>query len=127
MFFETPENIDFAGYADDNTPYAYSSKIEDVLSNLQGASEKLFSWFSANHLVANAGKCHLLTSSNLPVDIRITNTKISNVERVKLLGVNIEGRLNFDYHVITLLKKANKKYHALARVFNYMDTKNDVF
>ena len=42
MFFETPENIDFAGYAD-NTPYTYSSKIEDVLSNLQGASEKLFS------------------------------------------------------------------------------------
>ena len=123
MFFETPENIDFAGYADDNTPYTYSSKIEDVPSNLQGASEKLFSWFSANHLVANAGKCHLLTSSNLPVDIRITNTKISNVERAKLLGVNIEGRLNFDYHVNTLIKKSNKKYHALVRVCNYMDTK----
>ena len=122
MFLETPENIDFTGYADDNTPYTYSSKIEHVLTNLQGASEKLFSWFSANHLVANAVKCHLLTSSNFPVDIRITNTKISNVERVKLLGVNIEGRLNFDYHVNTLLKKANKKYHALARVCNYMDT-----
>ena len=74
-------------------------------------------------MVANAGKCHLLTSSNLPVDIRITNTKISNVDRGKLLGVNFEGRLNFDYHVSTLLKKENKKYHALARVFNYMDTK----
>ena len=71
-------------------------------------------------MVANAGKCHLLTSSNLPVDIGITNTKISNVERVKLLGVNFEGRLNFDYQVNTLLKKANKKYHALARVCNYM-------
>ena len=56
MFFETPENIDFARYADDNTPYIYSSKIEHVLTNLQGASEKLFCWFSANHLVANAGK-----------------------------------------------------------------------
>ena len=127
MFFETPENIDFAWYADDNTPYTYSSKIENVLTNLKGALEKLFSWFSANHLVANAGKYHLLTSSNLPVDIRITNTKISNVDRVKLLGVNFEGRLNFDYHVNTLLKKANKKYHALARVCNYMDTKNNVF
>ena len=31
MFFETPENIDFAKYADDNTPYTYSSKIEQVL------------------------------------------------------------------------------------------------
>ena len=63
----------------------------------------------ANHLVANAGKCHLLTSSNLPVDIRITNTKISNMDRVKLLGVNFEGRHNFDYHVNTLLKTATKK------------------
>ena len=74
-------------------------------------------------MVANVGKCHLLTSSNLPVDICITNTKISNVERVKLLGVNFEGTLNFDYHVNTLLKKANKKYHALASVCNYMDAK----
>ena len=123
MFFETPENIDFARYADDNTPYTYSSKIAHVLTNLQGASEKLFHWFSENHLVANAGKCHLLTSSNLPVDIRVTNSKISSVERVKLLGVNFEGRLSFDYHVDTLLKKANKKYHALARVCNYMDIK----
>ena len=126
MFSKTQKNIDFAGYADDNTPYTYSSKIEHVLTNLQnlqGASEKLFSWFSANHLVINAGKCHLLTSSNLPVHIRITNTKISNVERVKLLGVNIERRLNFDYHVDTLLKVANKKYHAFARVCNYMKTK----
>ena len=94
MFFETPKNIVFAGYADDKTLYTYFSKIEHVLTNLQGGSEKLFSWFSANHLVANTGKCHLPTSSNLPVDIRITNTKISNVEKVKLLAVNFEGRLN---------------------------------
>ena len=122
-FFETPENIDFTGYADDNTPHTYSSKIEHVLTNLQCASEKLFYWFSANHLVANAGKCHLLTGSNLPVDIRYTNTKMSNIERVKLIGVNFEGRLNLDYHVNPFLRKANKKYHALARVCNYMDTK----
>ena len=35
MFFETPKNIDFAGYADDNTPYTCSSNIEEVLENLQ--------------------------------------------------------------------------------------------
>ena len=123
MFFETPENTDFAGYADNNTLYTYSSKTEHVLTNLQGASENLFHWFSKNHLVANAGKFHLLTSSNLPVDVGVTSTEISNVERVKLLGVNFEDRLNFVYHVDTLLKKANKKYHALGRVCNYMDIK----
>ena len=45
MFFEIPENIDFAGYADDNTLYTHSSKIEHVLTNLQGALEKLFYCF----------------------------------------------------------------------------------
>ena len=68
----------FLKYLDDNTPYKYSSKIEHILTNLQGASEKLFRRFSVNHLVANAEKINLLTSSNYPVDIRITNNKISN-------------------------------------------------
>ena len=121
MFFETPQNICFAGYADDNTPYTYSSKIEEVLSNLENALKKLFQWFSDNYLVANASKCHLLTSSKTPKDITISNSNISSEEKVKLLGINIEGRLNFDSHVNTLLSKANKKYHALARVCNYMD------
>ena len=81
----------------------------------------MFHWFSTNNLIANAEKCHLLTSSITPVDIHISNTEILNKERVKLLGVNLEGRLNFDFHVNTLLKKASKKYHALARVCNYMN------
>ena len=34
MFFETPKNIDFAGHADDSTPYTCSSNIEEVLENL---------------------------------------------------------------------------------------------
>ena len=42
MFFETPKNIDFAGYADDNAPYTCSLNIEVVLENLQGELVQLF-------------------------------------------------------------------------------------
>ena len=42
MFFETPKDIDFAGYADDNTPYICSSNIDEVLENLQGKLEQPF-------------------------------------------------------------------------------------
>ena len=94
--------------------------------SLQGALEKMFYWFSTNNLVANADKCHLLTSSKTPVDIHISNAEILNEERVKLFRVNLEGRLHFDFHVNTLLKKSSKKYHALARVCNYMNKKNNV-
>ena len=98
-----------------------------MLDSLQGALGKMFQWFSTNNLVANAGKCHLLTNSKTLVDIHISNTEILNEEKVKLFGVNLEGRLHFDFHVNTLLKKASKKYHALARVCNYMNKKSDVF
>ena len=108
MFFETPANIDFAGYADDNSPYTYSANIKNMLDNLQGTLEKMFHWLSTNNLVTNARKCHLLTSSKTPVDIHISNTEILSEERVKLLGVNLEVRLNFDFHVNTLVQKASE-------------------
>ena len=98
-----------------------------MLDNLQRALEKMFHWFSTNNLVTNTGKCHLLPRSKTPVDIHISNTEILNEERVKLLGVNLEGRINFDLHLNTLLNKVSKKHHALARVWNYMNKKNDVF
>ena len=124
MFFETPKNIDFAGYPDDNTPYTCSSNIEEALENLQGPLELLFQWFSANHLVVkkNARKCHLLTSSKITNNIAISNTNVSSEQKVKLLVINLESKLNFDNHVNTLLNKANKRCHALARVCNYMNT-----
>ena len=58
MFFETPANIDFAEYADDNTPNKYSPNIKNAPDNLQRALEKMFHWFSTNNLVENVGKCH---------------------------------------------------------------------
>ena len=54
------------------------------------------------------GKCHLLTSSKITNNIAISNTNVSSEQKVKLLGINLESRLNFDYHMNTLLNKANK-------------------
>ena len=77
-----------------------------MLENLQGTLEQLFQWFSANHLIANAGKCQLLTSSKITNSIAISNANVSSEQKVKLLEINLESRLNFDYHVNTLLNKA---------------------
>ena len=42
-------------------------------------------------------------------------------EKVKLLGIHIDKRLNFDYHTSQLCKKVGKKFHALTQVFKYMN------
>ena len=47
--------------------------------------------------------------------------KISASE--KLLGVNIDSKLNFDCHVNHLCNKANKKFRTLASVTRYMTRK----
>ena len=69
----------------------------------------------------NADKCHLITSSKTPVGIEVANMTIMSEEKIKLLGIHIDNRLNFDYHISQLCKKAGKKLHALTRVFKYMD------
>ena len=122
MFFELPSDIASAGYADDNTPYTYYSNLDTVLNNLQEATEKFFQWFSANYLVANADKCYLLTSSKTVIDTNILDATVSNEKRIKLLGISLEGKLNFDIHLDKLIKKASKKYHPVASVSNYMDS-----
>ena len=68
----------------------------------------------------NPDKCHLITSSKTPVGIEVSNITIMSEEKVKLLGIHIDNRLNLDYHISKLCKKAGKKLHALTRVFKYI-------
>ena len=53
---------------------------------------------------------------------QVSNITIGSEEKVKLLGIHIDNRLNFDYHVSQLCKRDGKKLHALTRVFKYMNT-----
>ena len=57
-------DIDFASYADDNTPYCIGKTPEEVISPLEKSSESAFEWFENNGMKANPDKCHLLLSKN---------------------------------------------------------------
>ena len=101
-------DLDIASYADDNTPYTFSSELDVALKKLRTYTKKFFEWFHNNRLKSNVAKCNLITSSSSPVEIQIETTIISSVKRIKLLGVHIDGRLDFDYHVNQICKKASK-------------------
>ena len=72
-------------------------------------------------LKGNADRCNLITSSETPVGIEVSNITTMSEEKVKLLGIYIDNSLNFDYHISQLCKKTGKKLHALTRVFKYMN------
>ena len=121
IFFYDIDDLDFGSFAGDNTPYSCLSNMISVLGQLKGGIDKIFDWFKKNFLEGNADKCHLITSSKSPVGVENANMTIMSQEKVKLLGIHIDNRLNFDYHISQLCKKAGKKLHALTRVFKYMD------
>ena len=103
------DDIDFASFADDKTPYFCLSDVISVLGQLKGGIDKTFDWFKKNILKGNADKYHLITSSKTPVGIEMANITVISGEKVKLLGIQIGNRLNFDYHISQLFKKAGKK------------------
>ena len=65
------ENIDIAGYADDNTLYIRAININEVIHCLEKATHTLFKSFSDSLMKSNADKCHLLVSTNDTVNIKI--------------------------------------------------------
>ena len=52
------QNVDFAGYAGDNTIYNAGDNIDEVTFSLQ-SPKKLFKWITDNQMKSNSGKCHL--------------------------------------------------------------------
>ena len=108
--------MDIANYADDSTQYATANDIDSLITSLEEAS----TWFGYNLMKRNTDKCHLLVSSNEKVTIKKGSHKIASTKCKKLLGVDLDSELSFDYRISKICKKASGKVCALARVTSCM-------
>ena len=70
---------------------------------------------------ANADKCHFLCSSNNEESMTIENKKIRSSKCEKLLGVKLDSKLNFNFHIHDICQKAGQKLNAISRMTPYMD------
>ena len=97
----TPHDIAVANYADDNTSYCTSLKIQNVLIKLENAAETMLKWFNDKIMKTNPGKYHLLINDNKEnFQIKIGNETVSNSNYEKLLGVKVDHELNFNKLII---------------------------
>ena len=67
---------DFSSYADGNTPYILGDSINDVIKWLEDDSVNLFKWFLDNQMKTNRDKCHLITSGQSCMKLKIGNKGI---------------------------------------------------
>ena len=73
-----------------------------VFGQVKGGIDKTFDWFKKHFLNGNTDKFRLITSSKTLVGTEVSNITIMSEEKVKLLGIYIDNRLNFDYHMSQL-------------------------
>ncbi|XP_057294621.1 uncharacterized protein LOC130623149 [Hydractinia symbiolongicarpus] len=120
LFFMITE-VEFASFADDTTPYTVGESLNDVIKSLKKASSDIFKWFELNQVKANPEKCDLIFNVNEKVQFELKNNIIESSPSVRLLGVKIDNKLNFEEHVRSICKSASQKLHALARISPYMN------
>ena len=119
------ENTYVCNFADDNTIYACENTIEEVLYKLKIDVKNIITWFNNNAMVANPYKFQFMVlgkNVNDKISITIENITLESIKTVKLLGINIDSKLNFKEHIKTMIKAANNKTDALFRLRKYIDT-----
>ena len=112
-------------YADDNSLSCTSPMIDHVISNLQLDGIRSIKWFTDHGMQANPDKCQFMIISSDDNSTRSLtlneNTVIVSEKHVKVLGVEIDYRLNFSLHISSVCKKAARQLNARARISNYLD------
>ena len=83
------DDISITNYADNNTPFVSRDAPLNVITSSENASEKLFEWFTSNHMKANHDKYHLLMGTFTLISIKVKDFIIKNSGYEKLTLISI--------------------------------------
>ena len=103
------KNRKLYNYADYNTVSAADWVLSKLIANLAEYSLMLIKWFADNHMKANPDKFQAIAVGKRTKDENITFNIDNNIihcdDHVKLLGVTIDFKLNFDLNISNVWKK----------------------
>ena len=112
-------------FVDDNSIANTADSLENLITNLRNDSKISIDWFNANGMEANPSKFQFLVSARQSpgrVEIKITqDVHIISEPFVKVLGIYIDDRFNFNEHVQRSCSKAARQLNALARISKYLN------
>ena len=119
------KDFDICNFADDTSPRACDINLDELLIHLENDSTLAVCWFESNYMKLNTDKCHLIISGNKQESLwaDIGNDRIWESNYVKLLGINIDRSLKFDFHMLNVCSKANRKLTILSRMFKFLTFK----
>ena len=108
-------------YADNNCISYSHNNVDCIKSVLSDEIDSLMTWFKLNSLEANPNKFQsMLVSPNAPKDndlqIEVNDNVITATSTMKILGIHIDSKLNFNRHFAFLCTKAGRQLNVLQRM-----------
>ena len=100
-------------FAIDNTISVEANSTDDLLKISKEESESTKNWFTENNMIVNPEKFQTIVllkgnrNNNTKSTLNIENIIINTSKSVKLLGITIDNKLNFEEHISVLCKKAS--------------------
>ena len=115
-------------YADDATLYEISKSKEEIERKLQDAILKVASWCKQNGMVINIDKTKamLITTRQRRsriddnIQISLNNVQLINVQREKVLGIEIDNNLLWGEHVRKVTWKMSANIWLLSKIKGFL-------
>ena len=118
-FVMSVQETEICNFADDNSLYTSGNTVDEVKLRLQRELIRSLNWFKFNSMAANPKKFQVMflgTDINDKIIMNIDNISIASSDSVKLLGICIDCKLDFQSHIKNLCKSASQKTSALFRI-----------
>ena len=116
---------DLYNYADDNCISVSHQNIDVLSKQLENETRVMVEWFAENSMKVNAEKFQglILTGrrNNTDVQVSLGDVDIAFVQKIDVLGVCIDGKLNSNEHVRRICSKASAQISALQRLTGLVD------
>ena len=112
-------------FADDTNIFFESSNLESIESTMNKELKKLSSWLISNRLALNISKTNFVIFSpkNKPlktITLIMNRQAIAQKEYVKYLGVLIDSKLTFQFHITGVTKKVSRAIGLTYRLRHYV-------
>ena len=111
-------------YADDNNLSHSNNDITMLMETVRNDLKKGVEWFHDNYMKANPSKFQLIIHGvkyNEDLNLCINDSYIIPQDTIKILGLALDDKLNFNTHVKNICKKASMQLNILKRLSKYLN------
>ena len=99
-------------FADDSTATYSNSNLNDAITIIEREFIKIVDWLTANKLIINLSKTHLMVFTNKKrprnISLNVKGTIIKESTETKFLGIYLDNKLSWNSHIKHISSKMSK-------------------